>query len=177
MNIQQGGGKAGGRIETMKVWYTAKDINATAGSRSAIASDLKVGYPLVLDPYAHDKGTSVIHATQPQSTFLVGQKFIVTHVPDEVNDIPDSGAATQRRGGFVTVAAMADEVLANCEGTIVPGVSKLVVQAGEWYLAVSTAVSTSVEIASFCGTAHDAATLGSNPTYPAGLKRIRFNPS
>lgn len=98
---------------TMWVYYTAKNINATKGSRTAINADLQVGAVLIQDPYQHDGaegtgGWTPINATRPQTSWLQQEKYVVVSVPPSVNEIPDASAPTQRRGGLVLVARLRD---------------------------------------------------------------------
>lgn len=118
--------RTGGRDRELPVYYTAKNINATAGSRTAIDDDLEVGMVLVMDPYQNDGGetgvdgtTSAkpINATRPQTSFLNMKKYVVVGFSPSINDIPSASAATQRRGGLVSVVEAADDIQALVDGT------------------------------------------------------------
>lgn len=113
-----------GLSRSMAVYYTAKNINATAASRSAIASDLAVGAILIADPYKNDGaegsgGATPINVTQPQTSFLHMEKYVVVDVPSSVNQIPSSAAPTQRRGGYIVVEKLrdSDDITALVDGT------------------------------------------------------------
>lgn len=118
--------KTGGRDRELPVHYTGKNIHATAGSRTAIDDDLEVGMVVVLDPYQHDgaeedingnSGAKPINVTRPQTSFLNMKKFVVVAVSPRVNEIPTASAATQRRGGMVSVVEAADDIQALVDGT------------------------------------------------------------
>ncbi len=126
------------------LYYTAKNINATPGSRTAINADLKVGHCLVLDPFGPDKGRGV-DATQPQTSYLEGHVYIVTKVPSDLNDIPDSTASTQRRGGYVSAVRLADcqAVQAFTKANMTGGTTRLGVANGQFELAALTLAGSS----------------------------------
>jgi hypothetical protein len=95
--------------EKILVNLTALNINATAGSRSAIDANLKRGHVVVLDPYFHLVPTatrsSIWTVTRAQTGFLNMPRFVVEDFDDsEVNAIDDPvGAPTVRRGGVIQV--------------------------------------------------------------------------
>lgn len=91
----------GGNIqEPMKVWYTAKNINATNGSRSAISTGPTKGAVLVLDPYQWDgpdadsASAKPLNFTQPQISFLHYPKVVVASEVD---------SSVRTSGGYVSV--------------------------------------------------------------------------
>lgn len=104
------GNPSGGNVvQTMNVQWTAKNVNAAAGSRTAINQNLELGYVLALDPYGHDtvsslNGLTLPNYTQPQTSHLFSRKGIVSRLTDaNVNTIPNSAAPTQRKGGEVEI--------------------------------------------------------------------------
>lgn len=118
--------RTGGRDRELPVYYTAKNINATSGSRTAIDDDLEIGMVVVMDPYQHDgaeydvdgnAGAKPINVTRPQTSFLNMKKYVVTYVAPSINDIPTASASTQRRGGFVSVVEASDDIQALVDGT------------------------------------------------------------
>lgn len=130
------------------VYWTAKNINATAGSRTAIASNIAVGAIVVEDPYQHDGadgsgGAKPINVTQPQTSHLHQKKYVVVAVAPGVNDIPDSAAPTQRRGGVVYVTDQADDIEALVDGTTDVAVGDhLECTNGSWNLTKRAALTT-----------------------------------
>lgn len=99
---------------TRQAWWTAKSQNATKASRTAIAEDMAVGRAVTRDYYDFDGRpqssdvAAIQNVTQPATAMLKGDWGIVIEVNplangQSVNDIPDSTAATQRRGGPVLV--------------------------------------------------------------------------
>lgn len=111
--LSQASNHGGGNVSELTVYYTAKTVHATAGSRSAIDYDLEVGFVVCMDPYGHDGETDEINVTRPATAILACRKYVVTHVPAEVNEIVSS---TQRKGGRIKVAAYADVIQASCIG-------------------------------------------------------------
>lgn len=118
--------RTGGRDRELPVYYTGKNINATAASRTDIDDDLEVGMVVVLDPYQHDgaeedvngnAGAKPINVTRPQTSFLNMKKFVVTAVSPRVNEIPTASNADLRRGGMVSVVEAADDIQALVDGT------------------------------------------------------------
>lgn len=143
-------GKRNGRV--VQKWYTAKNINATDGSRTAIAADLKVGDVVIEDPYTHEfpeydasgavvaganygKGSCV---TRPQTNHLHRKKWYVVDVPSSVNDIPSSAAPTQRRGGYILVSDTPGIVQVNTLANMTAGTTGLGVANGAFSLAAVT---------------------------------------
>lgn len=61
--------------------YTGKNINATDGSRTAIATDLVVGAVLIVDPYSFETTNNGGCFTRPQTNFLHLPKYVVVEVP------------------------------------------------------------------------------------------------
>lgn len=150
--VQVNGGAIARRF---RVNYTAKTINATAGSRTAIATDLAVGDVLVQDPYGPDKGKGA-DFTQPQTSFLTGQRVVVVEVPPSINDIPDSvGASTQRRGGMVVVEQFNAAVQVNTKANMTAGTTLLGPVNGQFALGAKTAVDTLAHIAELCAVANE----------------------
>lgn len=116
-----------GRKSTMKAWYTAKSINATKGSRTALDVTLAVGDVVVRDPYDHDaRGGAnadvpgVPNVTRATTGHLAGMVGVVTAIPsasDGPNSFPDPvNASTQRRGGLIEIATQSDRIKAKVNG-------------------------------------------------------------
>ena len=132
--------------EEMPAYYTAKTINATAASRTAIDANLAVGAVLIEDVYQHD-GRDVdssisldarryINLTRCDATNFKGKRYVVTDVKN-VNTLV-SGSTTQRQGGIVTVQELDGNpaVQALVDGTtdVTAGVTRLIPVADQWYL-------------------------------------------
>jgi len=95
-----------------KVWYTAKTIDATNGSRVGAPIDstgvLQIGHPLVLDPYDNESQGVGNTFGIPTASYLKGTWGVVVAIHDAVNVGTDSGKALNlttnpRRGGWVSV--------------------------------------------------------------------------
>ena len=85
---------------TKEVYYTGKDVNATASSRAAIAEDIAPTYVVVYDMYGHDKGRG-IDVTKPVTSMLDYFAGIVWKVPTD-----------SKRGGWITIITAATVVKA-----------------------------------------------------------------
>lgn len=83
----------GGPQSKMFVYYTGKNINATAGSRTAYNADLIAGDVLTIDPYAHDTSDHGAEYAVPTSGHLHLHKAVVVNVP-----------RGSERGGWVEVS-------------------------------------------------------------------------
>lgn len=151
------------------VFYTAKDVNATAASRSAINANLQPGHVLCVDPYSHDgadstAGAKPVNATRPATAILMFKKLLVVDVPAGVNDII---SGNQRRGGIVWVVDRADDITAFVDGTTdVTLGGALEVTNGSFNLTLDATAALST---GFCGYALEAYTTDS-----AALKRVFF---
>lgn len=156
--------RTGGRDRELPVYYTGKNIHATAASRTDIDDDLEVGMVVVLDPYQHDgaeedvngnAGAKPINVTRPQTSFLNMKKYVVTSVSPRVNEIPTASNADLRRGGMVSVVEAADDIQALVDGTTDVAVGDLLeVTNGSFNLtkrAALTTVSTTLTFA-YAGT-------------------------
>lgn len=120
LNLTSGHNGAQGE-NIFRVWYTGLNINATAGSRTVVATDLKAGDVLVRDPFNHDgRGESY---AQPQTNFLVGPKVYVVEVP------PGS-----QRGGWVYVSRRGLNVPVNTQSNQTAGSTLLGVVNGSFAL-------------------------------------------
>ncbi len=174
-NGQTGNPYAGGQQAPMRVYWTAKTINATAGSRSAINDNIQVNDVVVMDPYGQDEtlpdgSVGPICVTQPQTSFLRGRKYVVTAVPDAVNDIPDTvNASTQRRGGFISVVPLdlVERIQAHVDGTTDIAVNDILeVTNGSWKL---TKAGTLTDIyGTACAVAQEAFTTNGEGTIRVG---------
>ena len=135
---------AGGVYEEITVYYTAKTVNATAASRSAIDDDLEVGFVVCMDPYGHDGETDEINVTQPATAILACRKYVVVAVDDAVNEIVSS---TQRKGGRIKVCARADYIQASCSGgTDIVICDRLTVADGSFTLVQNTTSNTTMNL-------------------------------
>lgn len=151
------------------VFYTAKSVNATNSSRTAINADLQVGHVLCVDPYSWDgadssAGAKPVNATQPATATLMFKKLLVVDVPAGVND---RISGNQRRGGIVWVVDRADDVLAMVDGTTdVTLGGALEVTNGSFNLTLDSTAALST---GFCGYALEAYT-----TDAPALRRVFF---
>jgi hypothetical protein len=153
--------QSGGNQSEITGYYTAKTINATNGSRTAIAEDLKVGHVVVLDPYGWDGETDEINVTQPQTSFLTGRKYVVTAVDRDVNKIVSS---TQRKGGRVKLCPYADIIQVYCIGTTdIAIMDRLTVANGSFSLVQNTTNNTTFNLG-VCAVALAAHTTDTTPT-------------
>lgn len=151
--------KTGGRDRELPVYYTGKNIHATAASRTDIDDDLEVGMVVVLDPYQHDgaeedyngnAGAKPINVTRPQTSFLNMKKFVVTSVSPRVNEIPTASNADLRRGGMVSVVEAADDIQALVDGTTDVAVGDVLeVTNGSFNLTKRAALTTVVSTLTF----------------------------
>lgn len=162
------------QAEPQKVFWTAKNLNATAGSRTATTRPLQVGMILHEDPYRHDGGDA--GGTKPTNVFMIanaGERvynaYKVVDFPPSVNDVVNGAL----RGGEITVVAWDDGL----ESTLVNGsvavgarlVTSLTSNSTTGGALISaTAISTAAEIGAFCGVALEANSSGD------GLKRVSF---
>lgn len=97
----------GNHGKAIPVYYTAKTINATESSRTAILQDLEVGDVVVLDNDSWDgeqqgaeRWDNVTLATA--SADLENPAFVVVGVSHGVNKLV-TGSTTQRQGGKIDV--------------------------------------------------------------------------
>jgi len=160
--------------------YTAKNINATPASRTAIAADLVPGYCVIQDVYADDYKTvagvsggvenrTEVAVTRPQSSHLHRRAYVVTNVPPSCNKIPDSSASTQRAGGSIEGVWDSPQILAYvADGTAIG--DSLVLTNGSFVLSASTTVTAITDIKSFKATALEA-----NSSGAAALRYVSFN--
>jgi len=157
-------------------YWTAKNLNATAASRTATTRPIRRGMVLHQDPHAHD-GRESGGTVAPLNVFMIaaaGERvynaYKVVDFDPRVNDVVDGAL----RGGFITVVAWdegRDTTLVN--GSVAVG-NKLVTQLTSsattgGALIAATAISTAAEISSFCGTA-----LAANSSGDAQV-RVAFN--
>jgi hypothetical protein len=115
-----------GAMEVAQVFYTAKSIHATDGSRVAVQADLAVGDIVTMDPFDHE-GNGVgntVGSVLNAATYLALKSYIVVGFHPDVNKVIDS-ATGQRQGGVIEVAVRASCVAARCVGgtDLVPGVT------------------------------------------------------
>lgn len=82
-------------VDPVPMYYTGKNINATAGSRTANTTDLLVGDFLAIDPHGQDKGQGTDLAN-PTSGFLDSPLWVVTQVPND-----------SKRGGMIQAVPLA----------------------------------------------------------------------
>lgn len=168
------------------LFYTAKNINATAASRTAINADLKPGYVVVQDVYCHDSKVSgvtnsagstadsaenrlAINVTRPESSHLAGRAFVVTSVPPIVNTIPDSSASTQRKGGHIEGCSSAAQILALVADGVAVG-DELILANGSFALTASTTISNIAAIRGF-----KAKALEANSSGASALRYVEFH--
>lgn len=167
MSVSQVLNHAGGEAREITAYYTAKNINATNGSRSAISDDIQVGDVVVIDPYGFDGETNELNVTQPQTNFLYGRKYVVTSVPSEVNERTSSGA-TQRKGGRIKVCSYADSISCHVDGTTDIAVGDpLEVTNGSWKLTKQTTITFAN-----CGVAQEAFTTNGEGTIACSFGNI-----
>jgi hypothetical protein len=168
-------------------YYTAKNINATDASRTAINANLAVGDVLVPDPYGHeqndrDAAGAIIAGsgakkgfayTQPQTGFLNGKKAVVVReIPSGVNDLV-AGSATQRKGGQVFVEPFAGaegtvKILAKTHANMAAGTDYLGVANGDFGLVIKTSVASLAALAEVCALADETV----NTSVTAAVKRV-----
>lgn len=121
------------QYRTKWAYYTGKNINATAGSRTAITGAVPIGACMVYDTYGHDSGPGS-DVTQPQTNFLNTFAGIVV-----------GGEATERAGaGKVELVSAADWIRALVLGNLTAPITdataaqRLGPVAGQWYLGIIT---------------------------------------
>lgn len=102
----------GNVLNVREVWYTGKNINATAASRTDITTALAVGQVLVRDPYGHDNGEGLDY-TQPQTSFLHEAKVVIVNLP------PKTRLTGEGYGRWVGVVDLAPSVDALVDGDTV----------------------------------------------------------
>lgn len=139
-------------------YYTAKDINATAGSRNAVSTALHKGAVLILDAYGHDLGKGA-DVAQPQTAHLDNPPFVLLQVPSD----PDAagvvtvapwqlGKVVQVRvdGGSVNIAFGDPLVMQNGSFDLVKGVAPLTGDQQGWFMALEAATANNTLIAALC---------------------------
>jgi hypothetical protein len=114
-------------LDVVDVYYTAKDINATPGSRAAVQFDCQPGDIVTLDPFDNEgKGIgNTVGSVLNGATFLGCPHFVVVNnVHPDVNKLV-AGSTTQRTGGWIQVARAGPNVSAQTKANMVAGVTAL----------------------------------------------------
>lgn len=101
-------------------YWTGKTLNALSGSRTAVNANIVVGAIVAYDRDKHDlqsiasqytKANDIVIVGQPTTGYLTGGRGVVKQiVSSDINEIPDSAAPNQRRGGYVIIQVGPGEV-------------------------------------------------------------------
>ncbi len=156
---------------TVPLHWTAKTINSTPASRSAVNADLKPGHVVVQDVYSNDSAFKEIDVGQAVTGDLHRRAFVVTSVPPIINSIPDSSASTQRKGGSIEGCSNSPLIQAYVADGVAVG-DELVPTNGQFYLSVgaTSGLDTPAEIKGMKATALEA-----NSSGAAALRWVAFN--
>lgn len=156
------------------VYYSAKNINATAGSRTAINANLPEGGCLVMDKFGHDQGIG-FDFTQPQTSHLDQPKVIVRDIPRHPdngrrvgNDLDPQGLTNQREAGWIWAEAAGMNVRARVANGVAVG-DYLGPTNGSFDLSAKTSVASLAAIHEVCGQANEANSSGS-----AAIRSVRL---
>lgn len=133
---------------TEKAKHTAKNINATDGSRTARTAAFARGDICQLDPHNHEDDTDHgIIVADPVAGFNTGLAIVDSLTNDPVNDFAE-GSTTDRKGGMLNVVRGSGRVgyakVRAVTGNIVAGDTLLTPNSAQGHRELRDAVPTTV---------------------------------
>lgn len=141
-----------------KKYYTALNINATAGARTAVSTDLHEGAVLIIDPYGHSKGKGG-DVAQPQTSFLGMVPVVLNRTPPDTDaagevevqpHCPGKPVVVRVDGGSVNIAALDPLVMQNGSFDLVKGVGPLTGGQKVYFIALEAATANNTLIKALC---------------------------